>query len=538
MTATIGGRSRAKSILFAALLGVASIFPVSAASASAAPTALVQEGRLRGSVDPSSGVQIFRGVPFAAPPLGELRWAEPQRRAGWKGIRDATKFAPRCMQRPIFSDMQFRSPGTSEDCLYLNLWLPPRSVRVPKAGFPVLLYLYGGGFDAGDSSEKRYDGAALARRGIVVVTANYRLDVFGWLAHPELTAASAHYSSGNYGLLDQIAALQWVRRNIAAFRGNARHVTVGGESAGSMSVNALMVSPLSRTLIAGAIGESGGLMQKLAPPSLAEAEQQGAKFAASIGSPTIAQLRAMPAQVLLDARNKAGNLPTGVIVDGYALRETPEVTFERGRAAHIPLLIGTNSQEAAASAVIGEGPPTLASYRQGLIKAFGDKADAVFALYPATSDDQVMSAATALASDDFLALPTWKWFDLQRRSGAPTYLYQFARVRPPFVSDPAARSKEWGAVHSAEIEYALGNLDVNPLYRWDVDDRTTSATMIEYWANFVRSGNPNGVGVPDWPRASVNPAKIRRQILDVRSRSVPFVEQKRYVAGEGLIDMH
>lgn len=524
--------------MFAPWLAAASIFAVSPAVATVAPTAAVQEGRLRGSIDQTSGVQIFRGVPFAAPPLGQLRWAEPRQGPSWYGIRDATKFAPRCMQRPIFSDMQFRSPGISEDCLYLNVWLPPGSLHSPKAGFPVLFYLYGGGFDAGDSSEKRYDGAALAKKGIVVVTANYRLDVFGWLAHPELTTASAHHSSGNYGLFDQIAALKWVRRNIAAFRGNPRHITIGGESAGSMSVNALMASPLSRKLVAGAIGESGALMQKWTPPSIATAEQQGAKFADSVGATTIVQLRAMPAETLLEAREKAGNLPTGVIIDGYALREAPAVTFEQGRAARVPLLVGSNSQEAAAAAVIGGGPPTLASYRLGLIKTLGEKADAVFALYPANSDDEVMSAATALASDDFLALPTWKWFDLQRRRGAPTYLYQFSRVRPPFQSDPVTRSREWGAVHSAEIEYALGNLDVNPLYRWGADDRKVSGTMSQYWANFIKSGNPNGAGVAYWPRASLNPTKIRRQIIDVRSKSVPFVEQKRYFVGESLIYMH
>jgi para-nitrobenzyl esterase len=372
----------------------------------------------------------------------------------------------------------------------------------------------------------------------VVVTANYRLDVFGWLAHPELTRTSTHHSSGNYGLLDQIAALRWVRRNIAAFEGNPKHITIGGESAGSMSVNALMASPLSRRLIAGAIGESGALMQKLSPPSRDTAEREGAAFATTIGASTLSQMRAMPADALLAARDKAGNISTGVIVDGYALTEAPSVTFEHRRAAHVPLLVGSNSQEAAASALIGDGPPTLTNYRTGLARTLGDKADAVFALYPAHSDGEVMSAATSLASDDFLALPTWKWFDLQRRTGAPTYLYQFSRVRPPFVKDASTRSKEWGAVHSAEIEYALENLDVNPLYRWDADDRRVSKTMTQYWANFVKTGNPNGAGVPFWPRASTNAWKIRRQIIDVHSKSVPFVEQQRYEKAESLVYMH
>ena len=219
-------------MLLLSLSATASAYAVSPAAAVAGPIASVEDGRLRGELDRTSGVRIFRGVPFAAPPVADLRWAGPQREPAWRGIRDATKFASRCMQRPLFSDMQFRSPGISEDCLYLNVWMPPRKARAPKRGYPVLLYYYGGGFDAGDSSEKRYDGASLARRGIVVVTANYRLDVFGWLAHPELTATSPHRSSGNYGLLDQIAAIKWVRRNIAAFEGNPRHITIGGEFGG------------------------------------------------------------------------------------------------------------------------------------------------------------------------------------------------------------------------------------------------------------------------------------------------------------------
>jgi para-nitrobenzyl esterase len=525
-------------LLILGALGASLIYGVSSATAMPASSAIVAEGKLKGRLDGTSGVRVFRGVPFAAPPIADLRWVEPQPAAKWNGTRDATKFAPRCMQRPLFSDMQFRSPGISEDCLYLNVWLPPRERRPPKQGYPVLLYFYGGGFDAGDSSEKRYDGASLARRGIVVVTANYRLDVFGWLAHPELTATSPHHSSGNYGLLDQIAALKWVRRNIPAFEGDPTHITVGGESAGSMSVSALMVSPLSRGLIRGAIGESGALMQKWSPPRRETAEREGVAFATGLGAPALSQLRAMPADRLLAARDKAGNISTGIIIDGYALTEAPSVTFEHGHAAHVPLLVGSNSQEATASAVIGDGSPTLANYRAGLARTLGDKADAVFALYPAHSDDEVMGAATALASDDFLALPTWKWFDLQRRTGAPVYLYLFARVRPPFVTDISTRSKEWGAVHSAEIEYALGNLDVNPLYRWAPDDRLVSATMTRYWANFVKTGNPNGAGLPSWARASIDPTKIRRQIIDVHSKSVPFVEQERYQRGESLVYMH
>jgi para-nitrobenzyl esterase len=442
------------------------------------------------------------------------------------------------MQQPLFSDMMFRSAAPNEDCLYLNVWTPAKLDGSRHRKYPVLVYTYGGGFMAGDSSEKRYDGAALARRGIVVVTMNYRLGVFGFFSHPELTAGSPHHASGNYGLLDQVAALDWVKRNIAAFGGNPNHITIGGESAGSLSVSALMASPLSRGKIAGAIGESGALMHELTPRPLAEAEPQGAAFAQSIGAPTLVALRALPADKLLAAQGAAKNTPFDAVIDGYFLTEPPAVTFSNGKAARVPLLVGSNSQEAPGSAVFGNGAPTVANYRAGLARVLGDKADAVFALYPAKTDADVLPAATALASDDFLGLPTWKWFDLQRQTGAPTYLYYFTRVRPRFVTDTSDNPLPWGAVHSAEIEYALGNLDANPLYVWTADDRKVSATMSAYFANFIKTGNPNNGRLPVWPKASLDAGKIRRHVIDVDTFSAPFPEQQRYVAAEPLMYMH
>ena len=507
-------------------------------AAAAGPVAKVDGGSVEGA-GPGAGsaVSVFRGIPFAAPPVGELRWREPQPVVAWSGIRQATEFAPRCMQQPLFSDMMFRSPAPSEDCLYLNVWTPAKLDGVSQGKFPVLVYVHGGGFMAGDSSEKRYDGAALAARGIVVVTMNYRLGVFGFFSLPELTAGSPHHASGNYGLLDQAAALAWVKRNIAVFGGDPNHITIGGESAGSIAVSALMASPLSRDQIAGAIGESGAAMQKLTPPALADAERKGAAFAQSIGAPTLAALRAMPADQLLAAQGKASDMPFYAVIDGYFLAEPPSVTFGTGKAARVPLLLGSNSQEAPGSAVFGNNAPTVANYRAGLTRVLGDRANALFALYPAKTDADVMPMATALASDDFLASPTWKWFDLQRQNGAPTYYYYYTHVRPRFLLDPGSRPA-WGAVHSAEIEYALGNLDTNPIYAWTEDDRKVSATMSAYFANFIKTGNPNGAGLPTWPKASLNAGKIRRQVIDLDTHSVPFLEQGRYVAAEPLLYMH
>jgi para-nitrobenzyl esterase len=503
------------------------------------PIIMTESGKLEGVAQPGvSPVRIFRGIPFAAPPLGALRWREPQPVVPWSGVRQATAFGPRCMQQPLYSDMMFRSPGTSEDCLYLNVWTPANLGRMPRRRLPVLMYIHGGGFMAGDGSEKRYDGAALARLGVVVVTMNYRLGIFGFFSHPELTASSPHRASGNYGLLDQVTALGWVKRNIAAFGGDPDHITIGGESAGSIAVSALMVSPLSRGEIAGAIGESGAMMQKWTPPGRAELEQKGATFAQGLGAPTIAALRAMPAEKLLEAQGKADDLPFGAVIDGYFLTEAPAMTFSSGNAARVPLLVGSNSQEAPGSAVFGQGVPTLASYRLGLARTLGEKADAILELYPAKTDADVLPAATAVASDDFLGLPTWKWFNLQRQTGAPTYYYYYTRVRPRFVTDMSGNPLPWGAVHSAEIEYALGNLDTNPLYAWTDDDHRVSAIMSGYFANFIKTGDPNGGNLPVWPKASLDPARIRRQIIDVDTRSAPFPEQRRYIGADSLLYMH
>ncbi|HWW70912.1 MAG TPA: carboxylesterase family protein, partial [Duganella sp.] len=279
---------------FGMLLIAASAFAYSVPAV--APRATTAAGVVQGTLE-ASGVTSYKGIPFAAPPVGDLRWKAPQPAQKWKGVRKADHFGPRAMQLPLFGDMVFRSDGVSEDCLYLNVWTPAKSA---KAKLPVLVYFYGGGFAAGDGSEPRYDGASMAAKGIVTLTVNYRLNVFGFLAHPELSAESPNKASGNYGLMDQAAALNWVRKNIAAFGGDPSRVTIAGESAGSWSVSAQMITPLSKGLIAGAIGESGSLLGLHPPAPLADAEKAGAAFAEKIGSPTLAALRALPAQQLLE----------------------------------------------------------------------------------------------------------------------------------------------------------------------------------------------------------------------------------------------
>lgn len=496
------------------------IFLNCVAAAPAADLVQTANGVIEGRGVQPSGVRIFRGIPFAQPPTGELRWQEPQLVKNWQGVRQALEFGPRCMQARVFDDMQFRSNGVSEDCLYLNVWTPAKSNR---ERLPVLVYFYGGGFVAGDSSEPRYDGESMAAKGIVVVTVNYRLGVFGFMAHPELTKESRHKASGNYGLLDQTAALRWVRQNISGFGGDPKRVTIAGESAGSTSVSAQMASPLAKDLIAGAIGESGAITGTLSAVPLANAEAAGSKFAASLNAQTLTALRAVPAQQILESAGK-GRFP--ITVDGYFLPAEPATIYAAGKQARVPLLAGWNSEEAGWQALFGSDKPTPENYRKVVAKLYGPRADEVLKLYSATTADEVMQAATDLGSDRFIAYSTWKWMDLHvKTSGARVYRYLYARPRPAPRTGKGGAAH--GAVHSAEIEYALGNLDVNNVYAWTVDDYKVSAAIQSYFANFIKKFDPNGPGLPQWPAIRGDSVQVMR--IDVESRTEPDQTRPRYL---------
>ena len=465
------------------------------------PTVTITGGRVAGVVAPS-GIREFRGIPFAAPPVGSLRWKPPQPVVPWQGAKDGSGFGPRCMQQFIFTDMQFRSPGVSEDCLTLNVWAPPHAT----AKLPVLLYFYGGGYLAGDASEFRYDGEHLARRGIVVVTANYRLGVFGFLAHPELSAESPQHASGNYAFLDQVAALQWVRANIAAFGGDPARITIGGESAGSATVNALMVSPLSRELIAGAIGESGGLPGPNGVPApLDSAEQIGLGFGKKIGVASLAALRALPAAELLDS---ADHRWFPFVMDGWFFTERPDTALARGRQARVPLLVGWNEQESSWRRMLSD-TATPEHYATVVRREFGTAADAVLRVLPGNDSAQVKESGDILASAGFTALSTWRWAQLAGRSGGkPVFVYLYTRSRG-----------STGAVHSAEIEYALGNLQTNHVYAWTADDSAVSEAMQAYFAAFIKTGHPGVPGLPAWP--ANNTASRPVMVIDVHPHVGP-----------------
>lgn len=476
----------------------------------------VDGGLLSGVSASDDPVRTFKGVPFAAPPVGDLRWKAPQPVPKWDGVRKADGFGPRSMQLPVFGDMVFRSKGMSEDCLYLNVWTP---AKTDKERLPVLVYFYGGGFVGGDGSEPRYDGASMARKGIVAVTVNYRLGVFGFFAHPELTKESPHHASGNYGLLDQSAAIQWVHKNIAAFGGDPKKITIGGESAGSFSVSAQMASPLSRKVIAGAIGESGAMLgETLAAMPLEQAEKNGAAFAAATGASSLTALRALSAQQLLDA-TKSNPFRFGLTVDGYFLPKSAREIYTAGEQAHVPLLAGWNAEEMNAGAVLGREPATPEGLSRALHTLYGNHADDAIKVYDAADEAEVKKSATALASARFIGYGTWKWTELQAKtSGKPVYRYLYAHPRPG----------ESGAFHAVEIEYALGNLPLNSRYAWTDDDRKISTTMQAYFANFIKTGNPNGSGLPEWPAVKSSSAgQVLR--LDVTSGAEPERERERYL---------
>ncbi|PZR21977.1 MAG: carboxylesterase [Citrobacter freundii] len=479
----------------------------------------VANGILEGSRE-SSGIRTFKGVPYAQPPVKELRWKEPQPAKNWSGVRKATQFSAQPMQRYMWDDMFFRGEGKSEDCLYLNVWTPAKSA---KEKLPVLVYFHGGGFVAGDGSEPRYDGESMAKLGIIVVTVNYRLGVFGFFAHPALTKESVHRSSGNYGLMDQHAALVWVNKNIGAFGGDPSRVTIGGESAGATSVCLQMASPLSKGLFAGAIGESGGAFGPSSTVPLAQGEKNGTAFTSSINATTLAELRALPAEKLLEL---SANAKFPCVVDGYFLPESPVKIYSTGKQMDIPLLAGWNSAETDYHAILGNQAPTVDAFKTFLAKEYGAKAEDAFRLYNAV-DSNIKQVATDLASDRMSGYRTWKWIDLHSKTnGHPVYRFFFARKRPATSKEPDKVPESMGAAHASEIEYALGNLASNKTYVWTPDDHKVSSTMQLYLANFIKTGNPNGKGLATWYGLQSSIPKV--MTIDVESRSFPEKGLRRY----------
>ncbi len=425
-------------------------------------------------------VQAFKGIPYAAPPVGDLRWKEPQPAANWAGVKAATEFSAECMQTPYAENSPyFTAPRpVSEDCLYLNVWTEAK----PSEKRPVMVWIHGGAFTRGAGSTPTYNGENLARKGVVVVTINYRLGIFGFLAHPELTKESPHHASGNYAILDQIAALQWVQRNIAAFGGDPKRVTIFGESAGSWAMNLLMATPLAKGLFHRVIGESGAQFGRSL--TLSAAETTGARLG------DLATLRAKSAEDL----QKIGGGIAAANVDGYVLPDTVAHIFAAGRQNDVPLMAGYNQDEATAFLPT----PTTAQGLKDLAKTrYPRAAEDFLKVYPADSDEQANDSMRRSWRDQVFGWEMRTWVRQQTKTGkSPAYLYFFTRIPP---GPTAARL---GAYHASEIAYAFGNL--NPPRPWTDTDRQLSEAMSSYWVNFATSGDPNGKGVVAWPKYTAN----------------------------------
>jgi para-nitrobenzyl esterase len=484
-------------------------------------------GLVKGKPVADGAVTVYLGVPYAAPPVGDLRWRAPQPPTPWEGVRDATDTPAACLQPKMFDDINFAR--LSEDCLTLNVWAPAKAHHAP-----VMVWIHGGGFGAGGGDEPRHNGEAFAKKGVVLVTINYRLGIFGFFTHPELTKESPARASGNYGLLDQVAALKWVKENVAAFGGDPSNVTIFGESAGSFSVSALVATPLTRGLFHKAIGESGAFFSlREGTMPLAAAEQQGTTFAASMQADSIAALRAKPADEVMAAAGKS-KLRFWPVLDGHLFpKPVPEI-YASGEQNHVPLLAGWNADEIRAAVTLRPDKPTVASFTESTRKQFGDHADAVLKAYAAATDADAVEAAAALGNDSFIGYGTWKWIETHLATGkSPVYRYSFDRKIPVpaghTVMGRPATAADIGARHAGEIEYVFGSLALSlPKVPWTSEDRALSETMTSYWVNFARTGDPNASGLPKWPR--YEPASRRVMHLDVTVKDAPEAHRARYEA--------
>jgi para-nitrobenzyl esterase len=443
------------------------------------PTITVRGGKLLGSVTGGGGA-VFKGIPFAQPPTGDLRWREPLPAKAWTGVRDATAFGPACIQTGN------QGPG-SEDCLYLNVWTPEWPA---KSRTPVMVWFYGGGNFAGASSDPTFDGQSLARHGVLLVSANYRLGIFGFFAHPELTKESPHHASGNQGLLDQIEALRWVHENIARFGGDPANVTIFGESAGSLDVNVLMATPLSKGLFQRVIGESGPVV---APPPLAEGEKKGTDLAAklNIGAPALTKLRALPVADIQKAAGQGLSMlgpMLGVVVDGWVFPESPMKVFIEGKEHRVALLLGSNSQELQRPFFPMQG--TLTKAISDEYGALADRALAAYGLNGATEpkpDPDFGPVMAQWATDSQFRCGSVAELVWHTTAKNPGYQFQFSRTAPGRESA--------GAAHGSEVPFVFGTMrQPNPT------DQKISEAMQAYWTNFAKKGDPNGGDLPKWPR--------------------------------------
>jgi para-nitrobenzyl esterase len=484
-------RKLIRSCGYALVYAAISIFSASCFAAIDGPIS-IEGGQLAGvTVD---GVTSFKGVPYAAAPVGPLRWKAPQPPISWQGVHRADAYSSACIQNPVkpgaFYQIEFypHPEPTSEDCLFLNVWTAAASAKERR---PVMVWFHGGGFIEGSGSLASFDGAALARKGVVTVTVNYRLGVFGFFAHPELTKEAAYHSSGNYGLLDQRVALQWVKKNIAAFGGDPENVTIFGQSAGAVSVLAHAASPLDKNLFGRAVMQSGFFMIH---GTLKDAEDAGTKFASQMGASTIADLRAKSSADVQNAANamKDSKLSTNVspfvpIIDGYFLTEDLASTFKQHKANRVAFMAGSTADEGTS---LIPTTITAATYKNLAQKKFGDQTAQFLQWYPGETDAQAWRSEVDNLRD-MMAATAMRLAEMQVDAGTKTYVYYFVE------KSPGRDSEHYGAFHSSELVYVFDNLD-SVGRPWAEADKKLADEMSSYWVNFAKTGNPNSAGLPTW----------------------------------------
>ncbi len=443
-------------------------------------------------------IEVFKGVPFAIPPVGDLRWQAPKPLKPWNGVYEANKFAPICMQIGMYpKDSPIEE--MNEDCLYLNIWKPQKA---NSHKLPVMVWFYGGGLVNGSASIPLYSGENLAKQDVIVITANYRLGALGFLAHPELSKEADYNSSGNYGLLDMIAALKWVQENIEFFGGDPNNVTVFGHSSGAISISALITSPLTQGLFHKAIGQSGGLFEPIELDkgfSLATLEQAGEKFATRAGVTSLKELRNIPAEDLIKIP-----VHTSINIDGYVLKQPPFDAYKKGEYNKVSVLLGNTADEG--QEFVSDLSITKENYQEELKKHFPGWLVWLAAPDPGKTDDDALKAAISFEGDLRFKWNMWSWAKLaSKEKENKVYVYEFSKSPPfPKNSDQAG----WGATHGSDLAYVFGNLDQNN-WNWAEDDYRLSNAMVNYWTNFAKYGNPNSAGLPQWPEFSVeNPQKL------------------------------
>jgi len=484
------------------------------ASTTFAQTVKVDGGRLEGTVE--EGLRVYRGIPFAAPPVGDLRWRPPQPAAKWEGVRKAGDFGRACLQ---INQAIANLPAPSEDCLYLNVWTPARQGE----RLPVMVWIHGGGFTAGTPPERLYHGEAIAKKGVVFVSVAYRLGVFGFFAHPELSAESPRHASGNYGLLDMIAGLQWVKKNVAAFGGDPSNVTIFGESAGGIAVSMLCASPLAKGLFHAAISQSGGSFgpvragggpgENVQP--LGAAEKAGAAWAATAGTARLADLRRVPGEKLLESSRGQRGL-AWPIMDGWVIPDDQYKLYAAGRYNDVPVLAGYNSDEGASFGNLTSRDAYLTSVRD----RYGRFAERLLSVYP-WGEGAARKTARDLSRDTTFGWHTWTWARLQTKTGkSQAYLYYFDQHPIHAADSPQAG---FGSPHAAEMPYVFSHFVFRNSPPPTADDLALSDAMISYWTNFAKRHDPNGPGLPAWP--VYDDRGPRMMYLATSPKAVPLVSE-------------